>query len=114
MDWLMRGDLVMTMTYRNIVADGLIKTKEAICRGKFDSNKKIAYSAYIEKALKLMELDRVRINELSNSLSKLVKEKEAVKPKSGIFYAFCGKCGYAMQKTDNFCPNCGKEVDWDE
>lgn len=27
---------------------------------------------------------------------------------------FCGKCGYSIEKHNNYCPECGKKVEWDD
>lgn len=27
---------------------------------------------------------------------------------------FCGECKYALARTTNYCPKCGRKVKWDE
>ena len=53
----------------------------------------------------------------------LLKEQEAVKPKTtitynGFHYDYCGNCGRLLPVAQdfekaNYCPSCGRMVDWD-
>ena len=104
------------MTYRETIMDNLSKTRDAISATKslsLDSESKVLlHLGYIDKAIMLLKQDREKIDTLSHNLDAILTEKEAVKPKSGIFLCFCGRCGNPMQKTDYFCSKCGKEIDW--
>ena len=47
----------------------------------------------------------------------LLKTQEPVKPKWEKGYAYCGKCGYKLHwivDLNNYCPNCGRAVKWDD
>ena len=47
----------------------------------------------------------------------LLKAQQPVEPKWRKGYAYCGQCGYGLHwivDRNNFCPNCGKAVKWDE
>ena len=105
------------MTYRETIISNLCKTKDAIRvaqKNEWNSSSKVAiHIGYIDNALKLLKQDKERLDVLKSSLSELANERKAVKPKSGVFYCFCGKCGNTMQKTDKFCSQCGKEIDWE-
>ena len=41
----------------------------------------------------------------------VIDKLKAVKPESN---RYCGKCLENLRKTDNYCPNCGTRIDWDE
>ena len=43
----------------------------------------------------------------------LLKEQQPVKPLIAYDMYFCGSCKYAIPKTVNYCPKCGKKVEWD-
>ena len=43
----------------------------------------------------------------------LLKEREPVKPLIANDMYFCGSCKYAIPRTTNYCPKCGKKVEWD-
>lgn len=41
-----------------------------------------------------------------------LKVQEPIKPLIAYDMYFCGNCKYAMPKTVNYCPKCGKKVMW--
>lgn len=46
----------------------------------------------------------------------MLKEQEAVEPKSDPFspaYRLCGKCGMCISRFYDYCPYCGQKVKWD-
>lgn len=104
------------MTYRETIMDNLLKTKEEISTTKSASwnsaSKVCIHVGYIDKALKLLEQDREKIDTLSGMLNRMWESNRSVKPKSGIFLCLCGNCGNQMQKSDLFCSKCGKEINW--
>ena len=55
-----------------------------------------------------------------NRLEALLKEQEAVKPKSKsrhgsttLYQHFCGNCMGMLHGKPNYCPNCGRMVKWE-
>lgn len=47
----------------------------------------------------------------------LLKEQEAVEPVWRRGKAFCGKCGLGLHmavEQNNYCPNCGRAVKWND
>ena len=43
----------------------------------------------------------------------LLKAQEPVTPICKSDMLFCGACRYAIPNTVNYCPRCGRKVDWD-
>lgn len=43
----------------------------------------------------------------------LLREQEPVKPIKREDLLFCGGCKTAIYNFLNYCPRCGKKVDWD-
>lgn len=50
----------------------------------------------------------------SDGKSALLLEQEPVKPISHADMMFCGNCRYAIPRTVNYCPKCGKKVKWND
>lgn len=47
----------------------------------------------------------------------ILKAQEPVEPKWRKGYAYCGQCEYKLHwivDLNNFCPNCGRAVKWNE
>lgn len=42
----------------------------------------------------------------------LLKKQQPVKPLIANDMYFCGSCKYAIPRTANYCPKCGKKVEW--
>ena len=56
----------------------------------------------------LSELDRSAVNENGQQVEKLISSRrmERVERSAG----FCVKCGSPLQRSDQFCPNCGLKL----
>ena len=70
-----------------------------------------------EDALEQMRLDNT---DLRNCNAELLKEHEAVKPKSKVRHGanaqiqhFCGNCNSMLYGKPKYCRNCGKQVKWE-
>ena len=104
------------MTYRETIMDNLSSTKELFTSQRtfpLESKRELfLHTGYIDKALKLLMEDRDKIDTLNKALHDVNMEKQAIRPRSGVFYCFCGQCGNPMQKADSFCSHCGKKIDW--
>lgn len=42
----------------------------------------------------------------------LLKKQEPIRPLIANDMYFCGNCKYAISRTANYCPKCGKKVEW--
>jgi len=42
----------------------------------------------------------------------MLRELEPVEPISNMGMLFCGNCRYAILRTVNYCPKCGRKVAW--
>ena len=61
--------------------------------------------------------------EMAEGLKELLKEQEAIEPKTeitynGFHYDYCGDCGRLLPVAQDFekarfCPYCGRKVKWD-
>jgi len=49
------------------------------------------------------------IEETEYYLSKLVPKE----PKNDVFWHLCGICGQMVEKSDNYCRNCGQAIKWE-
>lgn len=61
-----------------------------------------------------------RFESLSRMIDELLKEQEAVKPKSKsrhgsttMYQHFCGNCMAMLHGKPKYCPNCGRSVKWE-
>lgn len=52
------------------------------------------------------------IDRLMTDVLALLKEQQSVKPLIAYDMYFCGSCKYAIPRTANYCPKCGKKVEW--
>jgi rubrerythrin len=43
-----------------------------------------------------------------------LKAQEPVRPLIANDMYFCGSCKYAIPRTTNYCPKCGKKVEWND
>ena len=54
----------------------------------------------------------------TGALGKLIPEKpEPITPTlhpAGLYMWQCGNCKWSITRKTNFCPNCGKEMLWDD
>ena len=71
---------------------------------------------------KLYEPHAVLITEALNTAIKALAQQEPVEPKPSYAWGMrstenmtCGKCGKGIVSihNDNYCPMCGRKVDWD-
>ena len=44
----------------------------------------------------------------------MLKAQEPVTPICKSDMQFCGACRYAIPNTINYCPRCGRKVNWDD
>lgn len=68
----------------------------------------------------------IRIGQAITNAMSLLREQDAVKPVVDIDTWKCGNCGHTLEYQEllgdnvlfheqyNYCPECGKEVKWDE
>lgn len=47
-----------------------------------------------------------------NDALTLLKEQKPIRPLIANDMYFCGSCKYAIPRTTNYCPKCGKKVEW--
>ena len=59
-----------------------------------------------------------RMNDMFDDAIALLKAQEPVKPQEhdyviyGVKYT-CGACHHKIWRNNNFCPNCGRKVEWE-
>ena len=53
-----------------------------------------------------------KYNEALDMAIEALKVQEPVKPLIAHDMYFCGNCKYAIPRTVNYCPKCGKKVMW--
>ena len=59
------------------------------------------------------ELAKVPINIAIHAVD-MLKAQEPVTPIYKSDMQFCGACRYAIPNTINYCPRCGRKVNWDD
>lgn len=51
---------------------------------------------------------------IRNAIDQL-KPVKPIRPGNGSEFWLCGKCsGHVFRISDNYCPNCGRKIDWEE
>lgn len=68
----------------------------------------------VRYALLLLEEQDRALKFQSTQLDNMLKEREPIKPLIANDMYFCGSCKYAIPRTTNYCPKCGKKVEWDD
>ena len=47
-------------------------------------------------------------------IKRIIYKLEAESPIYKNDMPFCGECKYALARTTNYCPKCGRKVKWDD
>ena len=75
---------------------------------------------YIDRIIKSLPNDAGELNDLYNYIKQAIKRNEPMKVDlvtsyDGLLGCFkCPKCGETLRRYYNYCPDCGKALDWSD